>query len=147
MEQAKTTRFKIFMWDQFIRPLYLLLNIHQLQALLLALLILNFVTWKSILAFWILTISLAVIFLAQIIQYYKSGEFMHNYRKYKSDVGQYKDYRKTTKILKNSKKAKEEKVQEAVDDLNDEYEDLTKNINENELSEEKEDVKEENGQR
>ena len=106
MEQAKTVRLKIFLWDQLIRPVYLLLNIHQLQALLLALLILNFVVWKSIWGFWVLSLLLAVIFIYQITQYYKSGEFMHNYRKYKSDKGEYADYRKATKILKKDEVGK-----------------------------------------
>lgn len=103
MEEIKKARFKIFLWDQFILPVYLLLNIHQLQALLLALLILNFIIWKNILFFWFLVITLGIIFIYQTIKYYKSGEFVYNYRKYKSEKGEYKDYRKLTKILKKEK--------------------------------------------
>lgn len=100
MEPAQKSRFKIFLWDQFIRPIYLLLNVHQLQALLLALLMINFVVWKNIYAFWVLSISLILIFFYQIYKYYKSGEFIHHYRDYKSERGKYKDYRKLTKELK-----------------------------------------------
>jgi hypothetical protein len=100
-------RFKIFLWDQFIRPIYLLLNIHQAQAILLALLILNFLIWKSITAFWILFFALGTIFAYQIYKYYKSGEFIHNYRKYKSEKGKYGDYRKFVKKLKDSESQKE----------------------------------------
>lgn len=122
MEEAKSARMKIFLWDQFVRPIRLLFNIHILQALLLALLILNIVVWRNMWAFAFLVISLGIIFFVQIFEYYKSGEFMHNYRKYKSERGEYGDYRKLTKVLK---KSKEEKIKEAVEDLNDEYEDLT----------------------
>ena len=117
MEEAKSYRLKIFFWDQLIRPLQLLLNIHQLQAILLALLILNFVVWKSIISFWILAIALGIIFIYQIVQYYKSGEFIYNYRKYKSEKGKYHDYRKVTKVLK-----KEEKGLGKAEEIKDNYE-------------------------
>jgi hypothetical protein len=39
---------------------------------------------------------------------------MHNYRKYKSDRGEYADYRKATKILK---KEQEEKSEEDIKTL------------------------------
>ena len=108
MKEAEKYRFKIFLWDQFVRPFYLLLNIHQLQALLLALLILNFVTWQNIPTFWVLSISLLIIFIYQIYKYYQSGEFIHNYRKYKSERGEYRDFRKLTKVLKEEQEGKEE---------------------------------------
>lgn len=103
MEEAKSARLKIFLWDQLVRPVLLLLNIHQLQLLLLALLFLNLAVWKDVLAFFILLVLLAIIFFYEIYKYYKSGEFIHNYRKYKSDKGQYSDYRKLTKELKQEK--------------------------------------------
>lgn len=105
MKEAKKTRFRIFLWDQFILPFYLLLNLYQLQALLIALIISNFVVWKNVTFFWVLVLSLGIIFIYQIIKYYKSGEFMHNYRKYKSERGEYKDYRKVAKILKKEKES------------------------------------------
>jgi hypothetical protein len=103
MEEAKKSRLKIFLWDQLVRPVYLLLNIHQLQALLIAILILNIAVWKNFVVFWVLAIALLVIFTYQIFKYYQSGEFIYNYRKYKSDKGKYSDYRKLTKILKKEK--------------------------------------------
>lgn len=107
MEEGKKTRFKIFLWDQFILPFYLLLNLYQLQALLIALIILNSLIWQNILAFYVLVISLGIVFLYQIVKYYKSGEFMHNYRKYKSEKGEYGDYRKAIKTFKKEKERQE----------------------------------------
>lgn len=110
MEESKKSRLKIFLWDQFIRPIYLLGTIHQLQSLLLALLILNFITWKSIIFFWILVILLAIIFIYQMVKYYQSGEFIANYRKFKSERGEYSDYRKLTKVLKKEKERHKQEI-------------------------------------
>jgi len=103
MEEAKKSRLKIFLWDQLVRPIYLLLNLYQLQAILIALIIVNFVVWKSVWAFYIMAALLAVVFVYQIVKYYQSGEFIHNYRKYKSDRGEYTDFRKLAKTLKKEK--------------------------------------------
>ena len=110
MEEPQKSRFKIFLWDQFIRPFYLLLNLFQLQALLLACFILNLLIWKNVTLFWIVILLLGTIFIYQNIKYYQSGEFIHNYRKFKSERGEYKDYRKLTKILKKEKKEEKPKV-------------------------------------
>jgi len=91
-------RFKIFLWDQFIRPLKSILTLNNLQALALSLIILNFVIWRSITVFWIFLIIALFISLKELIRYWRSGEFMYNYRKEK-----YPEYKKIIKEIKNGK--------------------------------------------
>ena len=91
-------RLRVFLWDQFIRPFYSLVSIHQIKALLLALIIVNFFSFKSSGIFWFGIIALGIIFTHEIIKYWKSGEYMSNYREYK-----YPDYKRTIKQIKKQK--------------------------------------------
>lgn len=99
MEEAKKYRIKAFLWDQFVRPVYVLMNVQQLKGILLALLILSITLLDSKNLFWVTSIILVFIFSYEIYKYYKSGEFMHNYRKYK-----YTDYKRATKAFKREVK-------------------------------------------
>jgi len=98
MGEPNNYKIKIFLWDQFIRPIYILINLYNLQAIILAMIIINFITYKSLVAFWILIILALIISLFDIVKYWKSGEFIYNYRSYK-----YPGYRKIIKELKKSK--------------------------------------------
>ena len=99
MNEATKYRMKAFLWDQFVRPVYIILNLHQLKGILLALLILSIIIFKSNALFLFTSSTLVIIFSYEIYKYYKSGEFMKNYRHYK-----YKDYKKATKAFKQEAK-------------------------------------------
>ena len=99
MGEARKYRIKAFLWDQFVLPVYLLLNMQQLKGILLASLILSITVFNSQGIFWVTSALLVFIFSYEIYRYYKSGEFMHNYRKYK-----YTDYKKATKAFKRETK-------------------------------------------
>lgn len=95
-EEANKTRFRIFMWDQtigyFLRYIWNLEILKAVLFILLSFLIFLDVRLRYI---FLILLCLAVIAVYEIIKYYKSGEFMHNYRKYK-----YPDYKRATKIFK-----------------------------------------------
>lgn len=95
MENGKLLRFKIFLWDQFIRPIYALSNINIIKITLLVLLFVFIIVNAPIGSVYIVGVMLLVIFIYEIIKYYKSGEFIGNYRKYK-----YPEYKRATKIFK-----------------------------------------------
>ena len=97
-------KFKIFLWDQFIRPLKHLLNRHTLQSCLIALVMINFISFESLIFFWIALIIVLGISVIDVIQYWKSGEYISHYRKEK-----YPDYRK---IIKEVKKKKVKPIEE-----------------------------------
>ena len=100
MDEAEKYKIKAFMWDQFVRPTFLLFNLHQVKAILLALTIFS-VAMKWDISFWVAVIPLSFIFILEIIRYYKSGEYLYNYRKYK-----YSDYKKATKVFKRKEREK-----------------------------------------
>ena len=107
MDEAKKYKIKAFLWDQLVRPIRLLLNIHQLKALLIALTILSVVVFKSTKLFFGVIIPLAIIFGYELYQYYKSGEYIHNYRTYK-----YPEYKKFTKVMKRSSQNEKQEGEE-----------------------------------
>ena len=95
-------KLRIFLWDQFIRPLKRLANRHTLQSALIALVMINFVTFNSEPFFWA---SLSVILLISMIDirdYWRSGKYIGHYRKEK-----YPDYRKAIKEAKRKNENKE----------------------------------------
>ena len=91
-------KLKIFLWDQFIRPVNNLINRHTLQSLLISLIMVNFISLKSIPFFWIASIIVLYISVVDAIKYWESGEFMSHYRKEK-----YPEYRKALKEVKKKK--------------------------------------------
>ena len=102
-------RLKVFLWDQFVRPAYAFFNLPHLNVILIALLIVNFVIIKSVPFFWILIVIWAGIVGYEVRQYWKSGEYMHNYRKHN-----YPGYRKSIKQIKKE----QEKGLNSLNDLN-----------------------------
>lgn len=96
--ELKDYRLRIFLWDQLIRPIKKIANRNIFQSFLIALIIINFISFKSLYIFWISIILVAFISIMDIIKYYKSGEYIKNYRKEK-----YPEYRKTIKKLKKEK--------------------------------------------
>lgn len=98
MTNQKLMRVRIFLWDQLVRPLYLIFSTHQLKPILLSLMIINFIIFKSSTSFFVLSFLLAIIFSYELYNYWKSGEFMKNYREYK-----YPEYREAIKKIKESK--------------------------------------------
>jgi hypothetical protein len=99
MERQDKYKVKMFLWDQLVRPFHMFINVHQLKPIILALIIANFVIFKIFILFWGLVILLGIIFIYEIYKYWKSGEFIHNYRKFK-----YPEYRKAIKTLKRKSK-------------------------------------------
>lgn len=95
MEEAKKHRIKAFLWDQFVRPFYALANTGVLKIGLLAFLFVAIVIQLHPAWVYVAGVLLILVFIYELVQYYKSGEFMHNYRKYK-----YPDYKKATKAFK-----------------------------------------------
>lgn len=95
MDSSFKFRLKVFLWDQFILPFYLIFTMEQLRSIFIAILIVNFVTLKSFIIFISSTCFILFTSILDVFKYWKSGEFMHNYRKYK-----YGDYRKVAKEFK-----------------------------------------------
>lgn len=85
-------KIKIFLWDQFIRPLKKLLNRHIIQSTLIGLIFVNFFTFNSIYFFLISLTFVLLISILDIVHYWKSGKYIYNYRKEK-----YPSYRKHIK--------------------------------------------------
>ncbi len=105
--QINPTRVRIFLWDQFIRPFYTLTNMSSITIIVFILLGISIFMDKIIIT-WILFIILLIITILGLIRYYKSGEYMHHFRTYKSEKGQYSDYRKVIKEFKRGEKALQE---------------------------------------
>lgn len=93
--QSKSVRFKIFLWDQFIRPVYTLFDLDFIKTLLTALIVILLIIGSPIDYVIITAVGLFILSLVGLIRYYKSGDFVANYRKYK-----YPKYKKATKVFK-----------------------------------------------
>lgn len=100
-------KLKAFLWDQFILPLYSIFKLEQLMAIIIAVLVLNFISFKSSILFLISSILLIAMSIFDIVKYYKSGEFLKNYREHK-----YPEYRKAIKDIR--RKRKQEKITEGI---------------------------------
>ncbi|MEK6878160.1 MAG: hypothetical protein AABY22_01055 [Nanoarchaeota archaeon] len=83
MKNENKYLLKAFLWDQFIRPFYAFLNINALIFIFLIILAYSILILKSKLLFIISLLIILVAIILDTIKYYKSGEFMYNYRKYK----------------------------------------------------------------
>jgi len=103
-------KLKIFLWDQFIRPLKKLINRHTLQSCLIALVMINFISIKSRSFFWIALLIVFCISVIDAIQYWKSGEYISHYRKEK-----YPEYKKIIKEVKKKKELPNEEFIRIVD--------------------------------
>lgn len=99
-------KLKIFLWDQFIRPLKKLVSRHTLQSVLIALVILNFVTFNFIAFFWASITIILIISIIDIREYWKSGKYISHYRQEK-----YPDYRKVIKEIKKKKEIPKQEIQ------------------------------------
>lgn len=95
MREEDKIRLKIFFWDQFVRPLYVFQSLSFLKILLLVLLFFGIAVNFPILIIFIIGSLLGIIFAYELHKYYKSGEFIYNYRKFN-----YKDYKKDVAKLK-----------------------------------------------
>lgn len=91
-------KVKIFLWDQLIRPVKKLINRHSLQSVMIALVIVNFIAFKSEIIFWVSIATILLISVIDVKDYWRSGEYMSHYRQEK-----YPEYRKTIKELKKPK--------------------------------------------
>lgn len=98
MNEAERHRLKAFLWDQFIRPLYALANTSVLKIILLVFIFVGIIIQLHAIFVYIAGVLLLGVFFYDIYKYYKSGQFMHNYRKYK-----YPEYKKATKAFKKEK--------------------------------------------
>ena len=92
MEEVNKFRIKAFLWDLFILPIYSFFTTEQLRSIMIAILIINIFIFKSAIIFYIFIILVIITATLDLIRYYKSGEFIHNYRKYK-----YGDWKKAIK--------------------------------------------------
>lgn len=102
MKQEFWLKFKMFLWDQLVRPFKMLMKLGSIKILLI------FITLFSILyerdglwdiVFWISIILLLVLIVYDdIYLYIRSGEFIANYRNEK-----YPSFRKVMKEIKKEK--------------------------------------------
>jgi hypothetical protein len=104
-KEARRYRIKAFLWDQLIRPLYALASTSILKAVLLVFLIVSIIVELSPIIVYPVGVLLLVIYVYDIYKYWKSGEFMHNYRKYK-----FPDYKKATKAFKREEREKSQSL-------------------------------------
>lgn len=103
MNEQEKFRIKVFFWDQLIRPIKSLLYIDQINALLVAALIVNLLfirkAWLSLLiASMLLTFSII-----NLVKYYRSGEYIGNYRKER-----YSKFKQAIKEIKKEKSGGED---------------------------------------
>lgn len=108
MEESKKARLKIFLWDLFIRPIVVFVNIHQIKAILISIIFILIIIFKQDKIPLILLGILTIIYIYELFKYYKSGEFMYQYRAYKSGKNRYGDYRKVMKQIRKEKQSKEQ---------------------------------------
>ena len=99
MKEARRYRIKAFLWDQLIRPIHIMGSSSILKIFLLVFLFVAIIIQLNIIVVYTIGLILLLIFFYEIYKYYQSGEFMHNYRKYK-----YPDYKKATKVFKKEAK-------------------------------------------
>ena len=104
-KEANKYRIKAFLWDQLIRPLYALASTSIVKAALLVFLIVSIIVELSPIIVYTTGAVLLIIFVYDIYKYWKSGEFMYNYRKYK-----FPDYKKATKAFKREARAKSQSL-------------------------------------
>jgi len=95
----RSYKLKMFLWDQFLRPFNSLTELHQLKSVLLALTIVDILIIRSLLLLWIFISCFALIIIFDIYKYWKSGEYVYNYRKYK-----YPMYKKAINEIKKKPK-------------------------------------------
>lgn len=102
MDETQTLRLKAFLWDQFVFRVYKFFNLQNAKGVLWGLLLISTISKYGVLSFFLL-LALFLISVHEIIKYYKSGEYMKNYRDYK-----YPDYRKAIKELRQKRKDEKE---------------------------------------
>jgi len=95
MNTENKYKIKAFLWDQFVRPISMLFNSNFLKFFLVIFMAYLIITKRNIILFFISAIILLITILFDIVKYYRSGEFIYNYRKYK--YPQYRDYIKEVK--------------------------------------------------
>lgn len=99
MKEAEQYRIKAFLWDQLVRPMYAIASASILKIFLLVFLFVAIIIKLHAIFVYITGAMLLVIFIYDICKYYKSGEFMYNYRKFK-----FPEYRKAVKSFKKEEK-------------------------------------------
>lgn len=97
------TKFKIFMWDQLIRPFKTFGDTGFIKIFILLLIFASLVLNYSKYITFTLFLLLFIIFIRELVNYTKSGEYIHNYRKYKG-------YPETRKEIKKLRKEEKEKL-------------------------------------
>jgi hypothetical protein len=99
MDPEKKYKIKAFLWDLFIRPIYTLFDLSQINSIVVGFLIFNVLVLKSELLYWILAVLLIIFLIIDLVKYYKSGKYVDNLRKHK-----YPEYRAAIKKVRAEKK-------------------------------------------